>query len=216
MQRLKLKDEIVLVVGLSSGNIAIFNVSLMEGQLDCKQIGTLTHAHDFGVNSIDSVTFKRSVDVIKNYSDQTQILIASGGDDQRLVVHNILLQEKQLKNGSYKVSMTILSKFKRYAHTSCVKGVLIVRKTEQLIAQEEEKKQEDRNSTTFLIKTASYDQRFKTWELTLKNHYYNERIIKKALKFDENKSKESIKLVNSSRNCLSDLNGICQCKDFEQ
>jgi hypothetical protein len=127
----------VLVVGLSSGDVVLVECKLdPAGQLKTRIIGTMKKVHDFGVNSLDAVTFKRSSEILaKAPVEQNQILIASGGDDQQLAVHNILLTNPQ----NWKLH--VLSKFKRPAHTSCVKGVLLRRLPTEADA--------DRNSSFF-------------------------------------------------------------------
>jgi hypothetical protein len=80
--------------------------------------------------------------------------------------------------------MVVLSKFKRYSHSSCIKGVLVERDRTMMESSA------DRNSSWFTIKTASYDQRFKTWGINIKNHYHNQRSFKKQeVKFDKEESK---------------------------
>ena len=82
MKKIKFKDNIVLVVGLSSGNIVLVDFKFSsDDNVETTIIGNLKRSHDFGVNSLDAMTFKRSVEVIKTPTDQNQILIASGGDD---------------------------------------------------------------------------------------------------------------------------------------
>jgi hypothetical protein len=68
---------------------------------------------------------------------------------------------------------------------------------------------QDRNSTCFQIKTASYDQRFKSWQIQIKNHYHNQRTFKKQ---DLEFSSDELVLAKTQRNCLSDMNGIAKCK----
>ena len=77
----------------------------------------------------------------------------------------------QQKNQNCLTQM-VLTKFKRYAHSSCIKGVVIERDLGT--------DKEDRNSSWFNIKSASYDQRFKTWAVNIKNHYHNQRSFKKV------------------------------------
>ena len=70
--------------------------------------------------------------------------------------------------------MQVLSKFKRYAHTSCVKGVILERVHNQLNDIKKYKLKPEmklaEGATWLMIKTASYDQRFKTWLIQIKNH----------------------------------------------
>jgi hypothetical protein len=51
------------VVGLSSGDICL--ISAIDG-LKTKIIGTLKNVHDFGVNSLDAVTFIKSHELVKS------------------------------------------------------------------------------------------------------------------------------------------------------
>ena len=53
----------LLVVGLSSGDICL--ISAIEN-LKTKIIGTLKKVHDFGVNSLDAVTFIKSHELVKS------------------------------------------------------------------------------------------------------------------------------------------------------
>jgi hypothetical protein len=94
----------------------------------------------------------------------------------------------------------MLSKYKQYAHSSCIKGVVLHRSPAL---------ESDRNSSCFEIKTSSYDQRFKTWGLSLKNHYFNQRQMKKDIEY----SNSELKLEKTVRNCLSDLNGMTKVKN---
>ena len=65
MQKLKFLDSVVLVVGLSSGDVVLVECKLgPEGQLKTRIIGTMKKVHDFGVNSLDAVTFKRSSEIL--------------------------------------------------------------------------------------------------------------------------------------------------------
>ena len=201
MQKVKFKESVIFIIGLSSGDIVLSEFKISpEGEIQTRIIGNLKKVHDFGVNSLDAMSFKRSVEVIKKPTDQNQILIASGGDDQQLAVHNILLTNP--KNWQ----MKILSKFKRAAHTSCVKGILLRR----LPALPDG----DRNSSSFEIQSASYDQRLKYWHICVKNHYHNQKNIKKPPpQFEKEESKNQIKLQKTSRNCLSDINNVCKSKE---
>ena len=112
--------------------------------------------------------------------------------------------------------MQVLSKLKRYAHTSCVKGVILERVHNQLNDVEKYKLKPEmkpaEGTTCLMIKTASYDQRFKTWLIQIKNKSEDQNGINLDPQIDEKQSQDQIVLINQSRNCLSDLNGICRCQ----
>lgn len=70
MQKVKFKESVILIIGLSSGDIVLseFKYSA-EGEIQTRIIGNLKKVHDFGVNSLDAMSFKRSVEVIKKPTD---------------------------------------------------------------------------------------------------------------------------------------------------
>lgn len=63
MKKQKFPSATLLVVGLSSGDIYL--ISAIDG-LETKIIGTLKNVHDFGVNSLDAVTFIKSHELVKS------------------------------------------------------------------------------------------------------------------------------------------------------
>lgn len=53
------------MVGLSSGDVVLLECKLdSESKLATRIIGTLKKVHDFGVNSLGAVTFKRSSEIL--------------------------------------------------------------------------------------------------------------------------------------------------------
>ena len=63
MKKQKFPNATLLVVGLSSGDICL--ISAIDG-LKTKIIGTIKTVHDFGVNSLDAVTFIKSHELVKS------------------------------------------------------------------------------------------------------------------------------------------------------
>lgn len=53
----------LIIVGLSSGDICFIQAT---ENLKTKIIGTLKKVHDFGVNSLDAVTFIKSNELVKS------------------------------------------------------------------------------------------------------------------------------------------------------
>lgn len=73
MKKVKLSpDTIVLVVGMSSGDIVLTKI---QGKCKVTQTYVLSKIHDFGVNSLDALLCGAN------------IVISSGGDDQQLAVN---------------------------------------------------------------------------------------------------------------------------------
>jgi hypothetical protein len=69
---------------LSSGDIALVQITHDDKVVKTKILGTFKKVHDFGVNSLDAICFKKRSELVNSQSQggQYQILIASGGDDQ--------------------------------------------------------------------------------------------------------------------------------------
>lgn len=75
MKRLTLGSGNVLVIGLSSGDLAIATCCRDENGTMCTNVLLCEkRIHEFGVNSLDALLLNKS-------SKQTKLLVASGGDD---------------------------------------------------------------------------------------------------------------------------------------
>ena len=95
MKRLRFPGAHLIIVGLSSGDIVLIQMTQEKDGLKTKNIGTLKRVHDFGVNSLDAVTVRKRAELVNSQSQggNYQVLIASGGDDQHLAVHNMLIMQ---------------------------------------------------------------------------------------------------------------------------
>ena len=70
MKKIKFKENVVLAIGVSSGDIVLVDFKFgADDKVETKIIGNLKKVHDFGVNSLDAITFKRSVEVIRTPTD---------------------------------------------------------------------------------------------------------------------------------------------------
>lgn len=110
MKRVKFAAKSVVVVGMSSGDIAFIEVAFDgDKNIKSKLLGKIPKVHDFGVNSLDAVKLISKDLGCKN------IVVASGGDDQQLCVNMVEISD----------SATAKWQLKKAAHTSCVKAVVI-------------------------------------------------------------------------------------------
>lgn len=110
MKRVKLAAKTIVVVGMSSGDIAVIAVEFdSHQQLKATMLGKIPRVHDFGVNSLDAIKL--------NQKDLhcPQIVVASGGDDQQLCINLVDVSDAAIAKWQ----------LKRAAHTSCVKAVVI-------------------------------------------------------------------------------------------
>lgn len=67
---------------MSVGSIALIEIKLNEdNQIDAREIHRIHKVHDFGVNSLH---LKKC-----SFGDKIEFVMASGGDDQQLVIFRI-------------------------------------------------------------------------------------------------------------------------------
>eukprot|EP00347_Sterkiella_histriomuscorum_P019530 403341280 len=146
MKRVKLNDDQYLIIcGLSNGDIYVLAVDFIKNN-ETQEIEThiqphaeLNRVHDFGVNTLDAIYDK----------DSNELLIVSGGDDQQISVIKMKRQAADLEQNSQTPKtnylFTIASKLKQYAHSSCIKGVVITQQS----------------PSEYKIVSSSYDQRYR-------------------------------------------------------
>ena len=99
----------ILVCGFTDGAILLYSVIPSELTFKTSLVYTAKDVHGFGVNCLDTLVL-----------EDNQFLVASGGDDQNISV--TLFQ--RLPNGVAKIAGCTV-----YAHSSCIKGLAIYRKT---------------------------------------------------------------------------------------
>ena len=83
---------------------------------------------------------------------QNRFVVVTGGDDQHLCAW--LFERVMTEKGQAEV--TLLCTEKKYAHSSCVKGLVITKAATG---------EDSPASSNLFIHSSGYDQRFKTWAM---------------------------------------------------
>lgn len=110
----------LLLCGLTNGQLVMFKVSRAGLEMKARE-----QAHDFGVNCL-------AVKVVEG-----RVVAVTGGDDQHIRV------------GVYSAEGSLIAFTRKFAHTSCIKGIALYKKNGVLT-----------------VASSGYDQRLKFWEVS--------------------------------------------------
>ncbi|CDW88527.1 wd40 repeat domain-containing protein [Stylonychia lemnae] len=135
MKKVKVSsNSYAIICGLSNGGIYVLTLKIDQAtsQIIVEPSAELEQVHDFGVNTLDACYLK----------EYNSLVIVSGGDDQQISL--LRLELEQSDEGQIKITMK--GQFKQYAHSSCIKGLVLSKCNGQL-----------------KVASSSYDQRYKEW-----------------------------------------------------